>query len=162
MFCPRCGAENNLEQKYCRQCGLQLTAARIALKGAMDEALTRYRKGERLLIGGSLFLICSVLAALANIFLNSDPWNYGVIINLLIGLIITLPMITVGIVRLRRARRALQMKDERGQLTSDHSQVGEALAASPHLNGCLLSPMEVPDSVTEGTTIHLKAPERKP
>jgi hypothetical protein len=76
MFCPRCSAENNLEQKYCRQCGLQLTAARIALHGGVDEALARYWWGEGLLAGGSIFLILSVLAALANISLNSGPWNY--------------------------------------------------------------------------------------
>ena len=161
MFCPRCSAENNLEQKYCRQCGLQLTAARIALHGGVDEALARYWWGEGLLAGGSIFLILAVLVALANIFLNSGPWNYAVIINLLIGLIVTVPMITIGMVRLRRARRALQLKDEQGQLASDHSQGEKTLAESPHPADHLLSAVEVPDSITEGTTRHLTTPEDK-
>ena len=162
MFCPRCSAEYNLEQKYCRQCGLQLTAARIALRGGIDEALARYWWGEGLLAGGSIFLILSVLVALANFFLNSGPWNYAVIINLLIGLIVTVPMITIGMVRLRRVRRALELKDEQGQLESDHSHGEKTLAASTHQTDRLLSAVEVPNSITEGTTIHLKSPERKP
>ena len=161
MFCPRCSAENNLEQKYCRQCGLQLTAARIALHGGVDEALARYWWGEGLVSGGSIFLLLSVLVALANIFLNSGPWNYAVIINLLIGLIVTVPMITIGTVRLRRARRALQLKDEQGQLASAHSQGEKTLAASAHPADRLLSAVEVPDSITEGTTRHLTTPEDK-
>jgi uncharacterized membrane protein YqaE (UPF0057 family) len=161
MFCPRCSAENNLEQKYCRQCELQLTAARIALHGGVDEALARYWSGEGLLAGGSIFLILSVLVAFANIFLNSGPWNYAVIINLLIGLVVTLPMITIGMVRLRRARRALQLKDEQGQLASDHPQGEKTLAASTHPTDRLLSAVEVPNSITEGTTRHLTTPEDK-
>jgi hypothetical protein len=139
MFCPRCSAENNLEQKYCRQCGLQLTAARIALHGGVDEALARFWRGEGLVAGGSVFLVLSVLAVLANIFLNSGPWNYAVIINLLIGLIVTVPMITTGMVRLRRARRTLQLKDEQGQLARDHSQ-GEKHSLHRHTRPTVCSP----------------------
>ena len=160
MFCPRCSAENNLEQKYCRQCGLQLTTARIALHGGVDEALARFRRGEGVLAGGSIFLILCVMAALANVFLNSGPWNYAIIINLLIGLIVAAPMITIGMVRLRGARRSLQPKDEQGQLVNNHAQ-GETLAASAHPADRLLSAVEVPDSITEGTTRHLTTPKDK-
>src|SRR3712207_2719722 len=111
MFCPRCGAENNLDQKYCRRCGLQLVAARIALQGSIDEALTRHKKGEDLLSGGSVTLVIFILVALANVLLNTGPWNYGVVVNLLLGLVITVPLIATGLVRLRRARLALQAKD---------------------------------------------------
>ena len=161
MYCPRCSAENDLKQKYCRQCGLQLGPVQLALHGGMEEALTKHKVGEWLLAGGSIFLVLSVLAAFANIFLNSGPWNYGVIINLLIGLIVTVPMITIGMVRLRRARRALQLKDEQGQLASDHSQGEKTLAASAHPADRLLSAVEVPDSITEGTTRLLTTPEDK-
>ena len=161
MFCPRCNTENNLEQKYCRQCGLQLTGVRIALRGGLDEALARHKNGERTLFGGGIFLIFSVLTALANIFLNRGPWNYAVIINLLIGLVIAVPLITIGTVRLRRARHDLQAKDEEGQLASDHPQGQERLAPSAHSTGRLLSPVEAPDSITERTTRHLTTWERE-
>ena len=70
MFCPRCGAENNLEQKYCRRCGLELAAARISLQGGVGKALTKHKKGEILLSAGNVTLVIFSLAALANIFLN--------------------------------------------------------------------------------------------
>ena len=159
MFCPRCGAENSLEQKYCRRCGLQLAAARISLQGGVGEALTRHKKGEVLLSSGSVTLVIFILAALANIFLNPGPWNYGVLVNLFLGLVIAVPLMAAGLVRLRRARRALQPKDEQGQLATVQSHGAEALTSSAHSTDRLLSAMGAPDSVTEQATLHLKSPE---
>jgi hypothetical protein len=159
MFCPQCGTENSPAQKYCRQCGLQLAAARVAINGGADEALMRYKKGEWLLSGGSTFLILSVLAALTNIFFNSGPRNYAVIVNLLIGLVITGPMITAGIVSLRRARRTVQMKDEPSRWPSVHSLGEETPSAAAHPTARLLTPMAAPSSITEGTTRHLQTLE---
>jgi hypothetical protein len=114
-----------------------------ALRGDTEKVPTRYKAGEGLLAGGSILLILSVLAALANILLNSGASNYGVILNLLIGLIVTVPMITIGTVRLRRARRHLQQKDERSQLASDESQPRHALTESADPTGHLLSSQTV-------------------
>ncbi len=161
MFCSQCGTENNLEQKYCRQCGQQVTDARIALRGDAEEALTRYQKGARLLSAGSLFLLLSVLAALANSLSRPGPRNYAVIINLLIGLIITGPLIVTGIARLRCARRDLRLKDDRGQLASGHPPGEETFATSAHPTARLLERVAVPGSITEGTTRHLQTQERK-
>jgi hypothetical protein len=127
----------------------------------VDETLNKHKKGANLISAGSIFLILSVMAALANILLNSGPWNYGVVINLLVGLLITVPMIVIGTVRLRRAQRTLQLKDERGQLESDSSHGKETLPVSAHPTARLLSPAEAPDSITEGTTRHLTTRERK-
>src|SRR5688572_15742942 len=33
MFCPSCGAENRVEQNFCRSCGLQLDAISQAIAG---------------------------------------------------------------------------------------------------------------------------------
>ncbi|HWW74637.1 MAG TPA: zinc ribbon domain-containing protein [Pyrinomonadaceae bacterium] len=161
MFCPQCGTENNPEQKYCRRCGQQVTDARIALRGGADDALKRYQKGARLLSIGSLFLLFSVLAALANSLSRPGPRNYAVIINLLIGLVITGPLIVTGMARLRCARRALRLKDEPGQLAGGHSPGEETFAASAHPTARLLERVATPGSITEGTTRHLQAQERK-
>lgn len=161
MFCPQCGVENNLEQKYCRKCGQQVTGARIAVRGGAEEALKRYQKGARLLSVGSIFLLFSVLAALANSLSRPGQRNYAVIINLLIGLIITGPMIVTGMARLRCARRALRLKDERNQLASGHSPGEETFAASAQPTARLLERVAAPGSITEGTTRHLQAQERK-
>ena len=161
MFCPQCGTENNLEQKYCRQCGQPVTDARIAVRGGAEEPLAKYQKGARLLSAGSLFLLLSVLAALANSLSRPGQRNYAVIINLLIGLIIAGPTIVTGMARLRCARRALRLKDERGQLASGHSPGEETFAASAHPTARLLEQVAMPGSITEGTTRHLQARERK-
>ena len=160
MFCPQCSAENGLEQKYCRRCGLQLAAARISLQGGVGEALARHKKGEVLLLSGGVTLVIFILGALANIFLNPGPWNYGVLINLLLGLVIAVPLMAAGLVRLRRAGRALYPKEEQGQLAADQSHGAGALTSSGYSTDRLLSPVGAPASVTEQRTLNLKAPEQ--
>ena len=47
MFCSRCGAENTLHQKYCRQCGrLLLTDTEFSLDQRMALELARIRNGD--------------------------------------------------------------------------------------------------------------------
>ena len=159
MFCPQCGAENNLEQKYCRRCGLQLSAARISLQGGVEQALTRHKKGELTFAGGAVTLVIFVLGAVANIFLDSGP--FPVLINLLLGLGIAVPLIVTGSVLMQRAGRALHPKDDRSQLP-DHPSHGASttIPASAYSTDRLLSPTSAPDSVTEQTTLTLKSPEQ--
>jgi hypothetical protein len=154
MFCPQCAAENDLEMKYCRRCGLLLSAARISLQGGVDQALTKHTKGEILLTSGSVTLVIFVLTAIANMFLNPLPWNYFVLVNLLLGLVIGVPMMTAGVVQLRRARRTLQRKDEQGDLTDNEPH---EISSSSYSTDRLLSPMNSPGSVTEQTTLDLKS-----
>ena len=158
MFCPQCGAENSLEQKYCRRYGLQLAAARISLQGGVGPALTRHKKGELLLSSGGLTLVIFIFAAIANIFLDPSSWNYAVLINLVLGLVIAVPLMVAGSVHLRRAGRALHPKDEHGQLGPDQSQAAGAITSSTYSIDHLVSSVRDPDSVTEQTTRHLKSP----
>ena len=159
MFCPQCGAENSLEQKYCRRCGLQLAAARISLQGGVEEALTRHTKGELIFAGGGVTLVIFILGALANIFLDSGP--FPVLINLLLGLGIAVPLIVTGSVLMRRAGRALHPKDDRGKLP-DHQfqEASTIIPSSAYSTDRLLSPTSTPDSVTEQTTLTLKSPQQ--
>ena len=155
MFCPQCGAENSLEQKYCRRCGLQLTAARISLQGGAGEALKKHKKGEVLLSSGAVTLVIFIIAAVTNIFLDSGP--VAVLINLLLGLGIAVPLMTTGFLQLRSAGQTLNPKNEPRQLAADQSSRRE-LTPSAYSTDGLLSPIKVPDSVTEQTTLHLKSP----
>jgi len=157
MFCPQCSAENKLEEKYCRRCGLHLTASRISLQGGVGNALTKHRQGEILLASGGGSLVIFVLAALLNIFLDSGP--YPVLINLLLGLGSAVPLMATGFVYMRRAGRALNPKDEPAQIAGDQSEVVRILTSPVYSTDPLVLPMGTPDSVTENTTLNLKTPK---
>ncbi len=162
MFCPQCGASNDRDQKFCRQCGQALTAVRLAIEGRVDEALEKLRKGEDSLASGainlaifsSIALVMSVVATFFNAF-GSGPWP---MINIAIGLAIGLPLAIRGIRRLERARKILEAEDQknRAELT-DRAKV--RLPEAPNTAPTAL-PRTTPASVTEHTTYELEPPEQ--
>ena len=162
MFCPKCSAQNETEQKYCRQCGLPLTIVNLALEGRVDEALAQYKKGGGALSGGTITLGLCLIGALINLILIPGPWNgYAVLANSIIGLVIALPMIITGHVRLSRAKRLLSSEDHTHLLIKAESHRTAELLPPASVTDSLLSPMPIPGSVTEQTTLNLKSPERK-
>ena len=162
MFCPQCGASNDRDQKFCRQCGQALTAVRLAIEGRVDEALEKLRKGEDSLASGalnlaifsSIALLMSLLATFFNAFGNG-PWP---MINIAIGLAIGLPLAIRGIRRLERARKILEAEDQknRAELT-DRAKV--RLSEAP-ITAPTSLPRTTPASVTEHTTYELEPPEQ--
>src|ERR1041384_5229288 len=113
MYCPRCGAQNKAEQKYCRQCGLPLTIVRLALEGQADKAIEKYKKGRDSISGGVITLSLCSIGALINILLTPNPWNlYLATLNLVLGLLIAIPMVITGYKRLSQADRLVRMKDQ--------------------------------------------------
>lgn len=160
MFCPRCSAHNETEQKYCRQCGLPLVSVRLCIEGSMNEALIKYKKGGDLLSSGIITLLVFVLIALFNFFMSSEARNYGMAINLVLGLLITLPMIITGLVRVSRAQRLLNQKDNSQIALNENSRQPEILSAA-HTTNSLLTSLPAPGSVTEQATLKLKQPEQR-
>lgn len=158
MFCPKCGTRNLVEQGYCRGCGHHLAGHRAALEGGYDDAASDLKKGSALVsIGLVVGGICK-LNILANWFLGAD--NIGTIINTLVALLVAVPLITVGVIRLGRARRVFSPKDQSDNESADKSkratgQLPDALAADHSIS----SPM-TPASVTEHTTLDLVVPEQ--
>jgi hypothetical protein len=160
MFCPQCSAQNDGQQKFCRQCGLPLTAVRLAFEGRTEEALERSRKGKSYFVGAGLTLALCTLAALLNIFLASMPWAlYLVIANLVVGLAVAVPTAIAGYLNLSRAERALNPANQSGRRVepgpqSSNSALPPAQVTDPVFSGSL-----PPGSVTEQTTLNLRRPE---
>lgn len=57
MYCPKCGIENLVSQKYCRGCGHALTGHRAALENNFEEAVERIKTGATALAAGAAGLI---------------------------------------------------------------------------------------------------------
>ena len=156
MYCPRCSARNQSEEKYCRQCGLPLGGVRLALEGRAEEAASQYKKGGGLLSAGAIILAVCVLIALLNFFLSSEPGSYGVLINLLIGLLVALPMIVAGMVSVSRAERLLNDKGLKVSLTGEQTDEPALLPPAGRQSDLPVESLSSPNSVTEQITLKLK------
>ncbi len=154
MFCPRCSTENLENQKYCRKCGLSLTNIQLVLNGSMDEITEKVKKSEGLLSGGAINILLFAVIALINIFLSSGR-SYGAVVNLILGILISVPMIYVGAKRLERARKLLEGDAKPEQVAN--KQVKE-LPTAPTTDRTLSTPQPLV-SITEHTTYELTPPE---
>lgn len=156
MFCPLCNTQNESEQGYCRQCGLSLSSVRLAISGRAEEALSRYKKGGGALSAGAMILAVCVLIALLNFFLSSGPRNYGMLINLLIGLLVALPMIVSGMMRVSRAGGLLKDEDIAVRQISGRTDNPASLPPGTRQIDPLAESSSARNSVTEQTTLKLK------
>lgn len=152
MFCPKCGTQNRIEQKYCRACGHQLAAHVAALEGRVDDANTYLSKGSMFVAIGLIVVGVAKLNILANFFLGGD--KFGVILNLLILLLVAVPLIAFGLIRITHAKRALAPKekaDDKAITAANLNQLPGAADTDRFIS--------IPH-VTEHTTLELKEPER--
>lgn len=158
MYCPRCNTQNESKQKYCRQCGLPIIGIQLALEGRIDEALAEYKKGGGALSAAAVILMVCVLVALLNFFLSSEPRSYGMLINLLIGVLVALPMLIAGLVRVSRAGRLMRDKDEDVAIPLKEKQTDDPkfLPPASHKIDPLAEGWSRQASVTEHTTHKLK------
>jgi len=160
MYCPRCAAQNRPEQKYCRQCGLALPAVRLAAEGRVDEALAGLKRSEGALSGGAVTLLIFLLIALVNFFFSSEK-SWGMLFNMVLGLLIAGPIIFAGLRRLERAMELLEAADQPARPALDPTRAaapaGAAFPPAPDTD-----PLSVPAprSVTEQTTFNLKTPDQ--
>ncbi|HEX5734871.1 MAG TPA: zinc-ribbon domain-containing protein [Blastocatellia bacterium] len=163
MFCPQCGASNERDQKFCRQCGQALTAVRLATEGRVDEALEKLRKGEDSLAAGAINLaifssFAFVVTLLATIFdAEQGPWP---ILNIIIGLLIGIPLTVRGILRLERARKILEAEDQKKRAAGELTDQAKGRLPEAPITAPTSLPHATPASVTEHTTYELEPPEQ--
>ena len=164
MYCPRCAAQNRPEQKFCRQCGLALPGVRLALEGQLDEAAAQLKQGSDNLGAAVGTMGFFMLAVLINFFL----WKWGIIINLVLGLLITGRWFHRGFRQLEWAQKLLDLKEVSTRPAVEASiaqpalemakQTQPALPSVPDTDPLAVTPAPLA-SVTEHTTLSLKQPE---
>jgi zinc ribbon protein len=161
MFCPRCGAQNKLEQKFCRNCGLSLPSVRLALEGKIDEAKAELKQSHDKLGGAYGTLGICVLLALGNALLG---FEWGAAINLILGAVITIGWFLKGSKQMDRVLKTLEGKEQEqvagpagDSTTKSLPQAELPSAAVPDTDPLLAQP--TPHSITEHTTLELKKPE---
>lgn len=107
MFCPRCAAENELQQSYCRQCGQALSDVRLALEGNAEQSLEKLRAGQKWIGGGSASLLAftsiALVIAILGVALHDLSFGYIAFINLILGSFIGLPLVYFGKAKVKRA-----------------------------------------------------------
>jgi hypothetical protein len=156
MFCAKCGIENLIEQKYCRQCGHHLVGHRVALEGNFEVAATNLRKGEDSVGTGLVILGICALNILANWLLGGDA--IGILINLAIGLMVAVPFMIIGLMRLERANKVFNVTEQPGKKAIEESKATAIEMPAAPITDRSLSTAEAPASVTEHTTLDLKTP----
>ncbi len=159
MFCPRCAARNKPEQKFCRNCGLSLPAVRMALEGKIDEAAVELKQSYENLGGGVGVMGFFVLAAAVNALL----WDWGVLINLILGFLITIRWFRRGFKQMESVMKTLEGKELRTAppaiVSTDQATAQPELSLPPVPDtDPILSP-PLPGSIAEHTTFELKQPE---
>ena len=160
MFCPQCGTENDSQQGYCRHCGLPLSGARLALERRFDLALAEIeasrlslRRARTFMIAG---LIWSVFAALFLLF--GSPFTTG-LAPLIISICIFLSFASVfgvkGFKQINVAYRHLSAKEEASGPLLGQSGGERAALSEESTRGVIDAGLQVPNSVTEHTTLDL-------
>ena len=157
MFCAKCGTENLIEQKYCRQCGHQLAGHRVAFEGNFETAAANLKKGEDSVGTGLVILGICALNILANWLLGGDA--VGILINLAIGLAVAVPFMIIGLLRLERANKVFNLTEKPTTKVIEESKASAIEMPPAPITDRSLSTAEAPQSVTENTTLDLKAPQ---
>ena len=126
----------------------------MAADGRVDEAITKFKKSEDLLGTGLVIFAVFVVAALVSLFL-SGVYPFSISIGL--GLIICVPIVLLGLIRVDRVRRLLDPSETSPKRIEAQANKVNAIPPARTTEKLL---REKPDSVTEGTTLNLENPTR--
>jgi len=154
MYCPRCGKDGSLEQKFCRACGFQLDQVVELLEPqsvqVVDQNLTQF-KLRRI---GSIVVMSTISLALFGVcgaiiwamVVGGIPVSFG-LIGLLLLLGITFGFIFLGLAQLKAETSTAS------QTALDSNETSTRLLNQQALN--------IPPSVTERTTNLLSGEQNK-
>jgi hypothetical protein len=149
MFCPKCGAQNDSDMKFCRACGENLTVILQAMSKRMPvmiaSKLDNYleQKNERIRRDGVLTGLSALFLLGSGIWqVISNAWGWSAVF-MFVGAFI---LLTASTWDMLAYKRSLSQKREKSLLASP-TATGELKAYSPG--------QIPPTSIAESTTRHL-------
>jgi hypothetical protein len=123
MYCPQCGSEASPGLRYCRSCGLALSAVEAALDARLSAAAAQLQHSARAikfgLIWMALFVLMAVIAGASSgpfemtigpLLIGVSDWGVSLILALLLGI----PAVGLGYRRLRQAAEQFQALNNPG------------------------------------------------
>lgn len=138
MFCPRCGNENAVDQRYCRGCGLSLTSAALVAGGSPVERATRTWTGGWSPVLYALLLIVFGIAVAAAFGPN------GFHVELASGIGGLIAILGVGLLGLK----GVLMITGTGQRDEEYD---ESIPPSPQAPAQLERPLDTADMLEQTT-----------
>ena len=154
MFCPRCGAQNDDQTKFCRKCGTQLDALALAVLDDSPHQLTLQRKKRITALnsitrGGAMLVSSAAFAFLLAIFSHEKDWI--VIWLVLVGWLAVMGLMSV-------ASGISTMLESRLLKDSDTPNKRSMKPVESHGSLTTAKELSLPTSVTENTTSLLNEP----
>jgi len=154
MYCPRCGKDGSLEQKFCRACGFQLDQVVELLEPQSVEVVDQNLAQFKLRRIGSIVVMSTISLALFGVcgaiiwamVVGGIPVSFG-LIGLLLLLGITFGFIFLGLAQLKAETSTAS------QTALDSNETSTRLLNQQALN--------IPPSVTERTTNLLSGEQNK-
>lgn len=149
--CTACGAYISAGTRFCRQCGapsLGATPAEVEVYQMTALTNTSYKN----LMGGFIFVLCAMILPLFLLFLGANPVKLAKAVKI-IGIIsgtMGLTGLAMLINALRISKRMIRLNedDEEIPVFTRKISIAKNTASLPSHN----EPVEIPSSVTEGTT----------
>jgi len=154
MFCPGCGTEVSEDQDYCRTCGHHLAGPRAALEKNLEEIRSMIKGGAMMVGVAFLAVTLYVTISFISSLVEKNPAGVSFVF---VGLLLMLPLMLFGLLRLARAARSLKQTTAQVAPTPGEARIDTTASASP---GQYRALPEEPPSVTEKTTLHLERPGR--
>jgi len=154
MYCPRCGKDGSLEQKFCRACGFQLDQVVELLEPQSVQVVDQNLAQFKLRRIGSIVVMSTISLALFGVcgaiiwamVVGGIPVSFG-LIELLLLLGITFGFIFLGLAQLKAETSTAS------QTALDSNETSTRLLNQQALN--------IPPSVTERTTNLLSGEQNK-
>ena len=159
MFCPKCGSQNIDESRFCRGCGADLTGVQAVIDGKpapgrpiAEKQIDLFSSGVRnVVIGFGFAALAFIIAMIPG---DTHFW--------VMFLIPTFILLASGISRIIKANWLKELRDEEAKRLSSRQTPVLAAGQQDYIKPSTFETddlLEVPASVTEGTTRNLKSSE---